>query len=117
MKTTVVVFEKGKSPRILINPEPGEYESGSSVLNPDMSKLAGIPLENWSKSGNTIVADHPQGGRAIALNNHIPETIELGITKVSLDEFQQLKKKMYFLLGFNCSLILIALTILWMFIK
>lgn len=56
MDKTVVVFTKNNA-RVLKNPPNAEkyYNMENAIVNPDLSKVKGIPTHLWEKNGNGII--------------------------------------------------------------
>lgn len=49
---TVVLFEDGKCPRIIVNANPEAYDLRYALVNPVLPR--GIPPHRWKKVGNHI---------------------------------------------------------------
>lgn len=58
MKQKVVVqLETGC--RVLINPEPSEYENLPHVINPNLALVRGLSPEDWKIVGGIVTAESP----------------------------------------------------------
>lgn len=57
-KIKVILFSEDKKPRILINPENLEELKAHpmAVIDPDLSKVHGVPVEHWKLKDGEIVS-------------------------------------------------------------
>lgn len=58
MKNKVVV-QYDDYCRVLINPEPSEYEHLPHVVNPNLALVRGLPPEEWKIVGGIVAAENP----------------------------------------------------------
>lgn len=100
MKNKVVLFDKA-IPRILVGINPLDYKNNPvAAINPDLSKLLGIPPHYWKLENGQIVEKSNVEKQAIALKLRSDNQV------ITLPKKSRLAYYLVFALGLSCGLLL-----------
>lgn len=77
-KIKVILFSESDKPRILINPANLEElkENPLAIINPDLSKVKGIPSQYWRLEGDEIIAAEIKDRAKIDFEIHSKKSVK-----------------------------------------